>query len=292
MKKFTLLLLVLASLFYFAACGGSKKDDSPATDSDTDSVTEPDTDSPTDADSGPEGDDDVADPDADRPDTEPEPDTDYDPGDGCIEIDVPTITSAGYYDEINGFFSPSLGDNTIDIVKIFILDTKPGTAEYDIEPGTYDLGEYPNYTYEQCRQCVMVWVDVALGEPAEAYFQTEGSLTITAVAGSGEATRTDGYIENVKLMKAEFPSFTLIPDATECIRIPYADWSLTSTVAEPDSDVMPDEDSEPAPDPDAASDADPDPDSDTEPVSDIEPDSEAVSDADTVENDNDSEPNE
>jgi len=291
MKKFTLLLLVSASLFYFAACGDSKKDDLPVSDSDTGSTEEEDSDQSASTDGEPQSDGDPADgdepvPDADDPqDQDPIPDGDTGPVENCIEIDVPTITSAGYYDEINGFFSPSMGDNTIDIVKIFILDTDQSTAEYDIETGTYDLGDYPNYTYEQCRQCVMVWIDVALGEPAEAYFQTEGTLTITAVAGSGEETRTDGYIENVKLMKAEFPYFTLIPDATECIRIPYADWSLTSTVAVPDSDVMPDEDSEPVPAPDAEPDDEPDTDA-AEGALDDEPDSDAA------DNDTDTEPDE
>ncbi|MBR6244948.1 hypothetical protein IKR20_05190 [bacterium] len=276
MKKFTLLLLVSASLFYFAACGDSKKDDSPATDSDTAPADDSDQLSPSDDEQENDGDpddvDDTPDPDAAEPqDSDPVSDDEPELDDGCVELDVPTITSAGYYDEINGFFSPAMGDSTVDIVKIFLMDTNPQTEEYDIEPGTYDLGSYPNSAYATCLQCVMVWIDVALGEPAEAYFQTEGSLTVTAVAGGDRDTRTDGYIENVKLVKAEFPDFTPIPEAAGCIRIPYADWSLTSTVAVPDSDVMPDEDSEPLPAPDAEPDAEPDTDA-SENDTDSEPD--------------------
>ena len=290
MKKFTLLLLVSASLFYFAACGDSKKDDSPANDSDNAPAADSDQLSPSDDEPENDGDpavvDDTPDTDAaEQQDFEPQSDDEPEPDDGCVKLDVPTITSAGYYDEINGFFSPAMGDSTVDIVKIFLMDTNPQTEEYDIELGTYDLGSYPNSAYATCQQCVMVWIDVALGEPAEAYFQTEGSLTVTAVAGSDKDTRTDGYIENVKLVKAEFPGFTPIPEDTGCILIPYADWSLTSTVAVPDSDVMPDEDSEPVPAPDAEPDAEPDTDS-VESALDAEPDSDAS------ENDTDTEPDE
>lgn len=233
MKKISVITVLLLS-FVLLSCSGSGKKES--VDNDIDAV--PDADSAETEDYEVTADDENSDSEED-PDEEVsdetsdgnEPEKDDSDGEseekGCIAIDVPTITMAAYPDEINGFFSPELGDHTIDIIKIFLMG--------ELEPGTYDLTTPQNKTYKNCQQCVMVWVDTELGEPKEAYFQTGGTLTITEVEGEDLDKRTNGYIENLTLGKAKYPSFTLIPGAEECITADYVEWNLITESEESDS---------------------------------------------------------
>ncbi len=134
---------------------------------------------------------------------------------GCVEIEVPTITSSGYSDEISGFFTPAMGGDVIDIVKIILSG--------EIKTGTYDLGSDVNLAYETCTQCVSVWVDVENFNPVKAYYQVSGNFVITDVSGEGVDLRTNGYMEDVKLVKSSFPEF--VPeDVSDCVHIAYAEW--------------------------------------------------------------------
>ncbi|MBR4532491.1 hypothetical protein IKO70_08805 [bacterium] len=166
--------------------------------------------------------------------TEPEPTDEPDPefeqnAEGCTMIEVPTITMSGYPDEINGYFSPAMGGNAIDIIKIFLMG--------DLKEGTYELGTGVNDNYSQCQQCVMVWVDAELAAAKEYYFQTAGTLQITKVAGEGDAQRTNGNIKNLILKQAEDNLDYIFISNGKCIAAKSVEWeTITDDPSTPGND--------------------------------------------------------
>ena len=209
--KKILFILLFSALALFVACGSSDKEEDT-----TDSGVVSDEDSSDDAE--PSG------------DTEPEPTDEPDPefeqnSEGCTMIEVPKITMGGAYaDEINGYLSPAMGGNAIDIIRIYLLG--------DIKEGTYELGTGLNETYMNCEQCVSVWIDAELGVADEYYFQTHGTMTITEVKDVEGINRTVGRIRNLILKQAEtdeyMSDFTLIPDG-KCIAAEIVEWDTTNT---------------------------------------------------------------
>ena len=259
-----LFILLFSALVLFVACGNSDKEDTDtdvSTDEDTatndngnsetaDSETTDKTEHPdydenteitTDNETNPDNDASDAGPD----DNDPEPVTDEDgnnettdndsdngPIEGCTAIEVPTITMSGYPDEINGYFSPAMGGSAIDIIKIYLLG--------DLQEGTYELGTGLNDNYTQCQQCVMVWVDAEFAAAQEYYFQTAGTLTITKVAGEGDAKRTNGNITGLVLKQAEtnehMSDFWFIPNG-KCITAERVEWeTITDDPSTPGND--------------------------------------------------------
>lgn len=253
--KKILFILLFSALALFAACGSSdEEEDTTDTDTVSDEDTTGDTEPAGDTDSEPADDTDTApdnadsDDDSDVPagdtdtdtDTEPteptdpaeptepvdEPDPEFEENSkDCTMIEVPKITMGGAYaDEINGYFSPAMGESAIDIIKIMLLG--------ELKTGTYELGTGLNETYMSCKQCVMVWVDAALAAANEYYFQTHGTLTITEVKDVEGINRTVGKIRNLILKQAEtneyMSDFTLIPDG-ECIAAEIVEWDTTNT---------------------------------------------------------------
>ena len=241
--KKILFILLFSALALFAACGSSDKeedttdsgvvsdeDSSDDADPSSDTGSEPtdDTDTaPDNADSTDDSDEPAGDTDSD---TEPEPTDEPDPefeqnAEGCTMIEVPKITMGGAYaDEINGYLSPAIGGNAIDIIRIYLMG--------NIKEGTYELGTGLNETYMNCEQCVMVWVDAELGTADEYYFQTHGTMTITEVKDVEGINRTVGRIRNLILKQAEtneyMSDFTLIPDG-KCIAAEIVEWDTTNT---------------------------------------------------------------
>ena len=249
-------IFLFSALACFVACSSSDDEKEDLTDTDTvsDEDTTGDTEPSGDTDSEPADDTDTAPDNADSADdsdvpagdtdtntdtdTEPaeptdpaEPTTEEpDPGfeqdaEGCTMIEVPQITMGGSHaDEINGYFSPAMGESTIDIIKILLMG--------DIKTGSYDLGSGVNDNYAQCQQCVMVWVDAALATANGYYFQTHGTLTITEVKDVDGIKRTVGKIKNLILQQAEaneyMSDFILIPDG-KCIAAEIVEWDTTNT---------------------------------------------------------------
>jgi hypothetical protein len=202
--------------------GADSTDDLDEPDSDTD--TEPTNDD--DADTEPTEPAEPTNP-AEPTDPTDEPDPEFEQNaEGCTMIEVPKITMGGSHaDEINGYFSPSLGDNTIDIIRMYLLG--------EIQEGTYELGTGINDNYMQCQQCVMVWVDAALATAQEYYFQTHGTLTITEVKDVDGIKRTVGRIENLILKQVEplndyLGDFGFISDG-KCIAAEIVEWDTTNT---------------------------------------------------------------
>ena len=256
-----LFVLLFSALSLFVACGSSDENkdltdsdadtsDTDITDSDSNDTTSDNSDSTDDSadttqevtDTTPDGADSTDDSDKPAGDTdtdtdteptnptEPEPTDEPDPefeqnAEGCTMIEVPKITMGGAYaDEINGYLSPAMGGNAIDIIKILLMG--------DIKEGTYELGKGLNETYMNCEQCVTVWVDAELGVAKEYYFQTHGTLTITEVKDVDGINRTAGRIKNLILKQAEtneyMSDFTLIPSG-ECIAAEIVEWDTTNT---------------------------------------------------------------
>ena len=192
--------------------------DSDTSDTDTETDTETDTDTDTNSDTDTDTDTDT------NPEPADDPDFEKDSAD-CTMIEVPEITMGGAYaDEINGYFSPAMGDSAIDIIKILLMG--------EIKEGTYELGTGLNDNYAQCEQCVMVWVDAALAAANEYYFQTHGTLTIKEVKDVDGIKRTVGTIKNLIVKQAEaneyMSDFTLIPDG-KCIAAETVSWDTTNT---------------------------------------------------------------
>ena len=250
-EKILFVLLFSAFAFIVACSGSDEKDDMTDTDADTSDTVMPDADSndttsddgdstddsadttPENPDSTPDDTDTTDDADAtdntdttDDADTSDETDPDFEKeAEGCTMIEVPKITMGGAYaDEINGYLSPAMGGNAIDIIKILLMG--------DIKEGTYQLGTGVNDNYAQCEQCVMVWVDAELAAAQEYYFQTHGTLRITQVKEVDEIKRTSGVIKNLIVKQAEtdehLSDFTLIPEG-KCIAAEIVEWDTTNT---------------------------------------------------------------
>ena len=250
--KKILFVFLFSALALLVACGSSDKEDTtdsgvvsdedptddtvPADDTDPESTddtdTAPDNADPTDDPDGPA---ENTDTDTDIEPTEPTtpvdgPDPEFEKeAAGCTMIEVPKITVGGLYaDEINGYFSPSMGENAIDIIRIFLMG--------NITTGTYELGTGLNDNYAQCQQCVMVWVDAELGAAKEYYFQTRGTLTITKVApmlnaSEEEVDRTSGSIRNLIMKQVEplndyLGDFGFISDG-KCVAAEFVEWDTT-----------------------------------------------------------------
>lgn len=226
-----LFVLLFSALALFVACGSSDEtEEQPDTDAITNDSDTTDLETTTDNDENTEvTSDEETNPDTDASDIEPaDNDTNNTTVSECIPIEVPTITMSGYPDEVNGYFSPAMGGNAIDIVKIYLMG--------ELKEGTYELGTGLNDNYAQCQQCVMVWVDAELGTAKEYYFQTAGTLTITKVAGEGDAKRTNGNITGLVLKQAEANKYTFIPDG-KCITAERIEWeTITDDPSTPGND--------------------------------------------------------
>ena len=253
--------ILLAAAFFIVSCNKSDdKDDLTDTDADTSDTSITDTDSndttpdigdsaddsddttpespdstPDNGDSSDDSDEPAADTDTD---TEPEPTDDTDTTDdtdntdtdfeketeGCTMIEVPKITMGGTHaDEINGYFSPAMGESAIDIIRIYLMG--------EIKAGTYELGTGLNDNYAQCQQCVMVWVDAELATAKEYYFRTAGTLTITKVETVEEIERTSGTINNL-IMKQVEPLNDYLGDfgfisKGKCVAAKLVEWDTT-----------------------------------------------------------------
>ena len=166
LEKILLVLLFSAFAFIVVSCSKSDdKEDLPDTVSDEDSSddAEPagDTDSeqkedadatPENPDPTPDNSDSADDSDAPEGDTgaddeqADETDTDFEKeAEGCTMIEVPKITIGGAYpDEVDGYFSPAMGGNAIDIIQIMLLGER--------KEGDYELGTGRNETYMSCKR--------------------------------------------------------------------------------------------------------------------------------------------
>ena len=159
------------------------------------------------------------------PTIEPDPEFEQN-AEGCTMIEVPKITMGGSHaDEINGYFSPAMGESSIDIIRMYLLG--------EIEEGIYELGTGLNDNYAQCKQCVMVWVDAALATANEYYFQTAGTMEITEVRDVDGIQRTVGRISNLILKQVEplndyLGDFGFISDGG-CIAAEIVEWDTTNT---------------------------------------------------------------
>lgn len=159
----------------------------------------------------------------DGSDTADETDTDFEKeAEGCTMIEVPKITVGGAYaDEVDGYFSPAMGDAHIDYIHIYL---------YNRVEGEYELGTGKNATYANCSECVTVTVDEAEAVANEYYFQTSGTLKITKVATVDEVERTSGEIRNLILKQAEpvdhFEDMEFI-DNGKCVAAKIIEWDTT-----------------------------------------------------------------
>lgn len=243
LEKILLVLLFSAFAFIVVSCSKSDdKEDLPDTVSDEDSSddAEPagDTDSeqkedadatPENPDPTPDNSDSADDSDAPEGDTgaddeqADETDTDFEKeAEGCTMIEVPKITIGGAYaDEVDGYFSPAMGDANIDYIHIYL---------YNRVEGEYELGTGKNATYANCSECVTVTVDEAEAVANEYYFQTSGTLKITKVATVDEVERTSGEIRNLILKQAEpvdhFEDMEFI-DNGKCVAAKIIEWDTT-----------------------------------------------------------------
>ena len=236
--RFVLIFLLVAAFFIVSCSSSDEKDNKVGfgsgsdedTDDDADTANDNDpadsaSDEDTDSDSANNDDGDTSDSDTADGDTDTSDETDTDfekEAEGCTMIEVPKITVGGAYaDEVDGYFSPAMGDAHIDYIHIY-LDNR-------VE-GEYELGTGKNATYANCSECVIVTVDEAEAVANEYYFQTSGTLKITKVATVDEVERTSGEIRNLILKQAEpvdhFEDMEFI-DNGKCVAAKIIEWDTT-----------------------------------------------------------------
>ena len=212
------LIFLLAAAFFIVSCGGDSEGSEKAEKQKSDSE---------------QNEDDMQGSDAEMPDenettgddsdTVDETDTGFEQAaEGCTMIEVPKITIGGAYaDEVDGYFSPAMGDANIDYIHIYLFNRVEGE---------YELGTGKNATYANCSECVIVTVDEAEAVANEYYFQTSGTLKITKVATVDEVERTSGEIRNLILKQAEpvdhFEDMEFI-DNGKCVAAKIIEWDTT-----------------------------------------------------------------
>ena len=212
------LIFLLAAAFFIVSCGGDSEGSEKAEKQKSDSE---------------QNEDDMQGADAEMPDenettgddsdTVDETDTGFEQAaEGCTMIEVPKITIGGAYaDEVDGYFSPAMGDANIDYIHIYLFNRVEGE---------YELGTGKNATYANCSECVTVTVDEAEAVANEYYFQASGTLKITKVVTVDEVERTSGEIRNLILKQAEpvdhFEDMKFI-DNGKCVAAKIIEWDTT-----------------------------------------------------------------
>ena len=212
------LIFLLAAAFFIVSCGGDSEGSEKAEKQKSDSE---------------QNEDDMQGSDAEMPDenettgddsdTVDETDTGFEQAaEGCTMIEVPKITIGGAYaDEVDGYFSPAMGDANIDYIHIYLFNRVEGE---------YELGTGKNATYANCSECVTVTVDEAEAVANEYYFQASGTLKITKVVTVDEVERTSGEIRNLILKQAEpvdhFEDMEFI-DNGKCVAAKIIEWDTT-----------------------------------------------------------------
>lgn len=212
------LIFLLAAAFFIVSCGGDSEGSEKAEKQKSDSE---------------QNEDDMQGSDAEMPDenettgddsdTVDETDTGFEQAaEGCTMIEVPKITIGGAYaDEVDGYFSPAMGDANIDYIHIYLFNRVEGE---------YELGTGKNATFANCSECVTVTVDEAEAVANEYYFQASGTLKITKVVTVDEVERTSGEIRNLILKQAEpvdhFEDMEFI-DNGKCVAAKIIEWDTT-----------------------------------------------------------------
>ena len=230
MKRFSLIAVLILSLFFFVSCGdgedeGDTTADTGDTQNDTDLTDTGDTNpdptetEPTDP-TKPTDPTDPTDPteptepteptdpteptepteptDPTEP-TEPTEPTNVDPGD-CMLINIGTMKndgSADSYAYYSGSYQPGTGTATMDEIDFEIYS--------ETAAGTYDLSEGHNASYSSCAQCIMLYEDIVYDNEGyfegagKYYFQQSGTMTVNSFSyDSGSLNVT---LENVKLIE-------------------------------------------------------------------------------------------
>lgn len=224
MKKFSIIAVLIFSLFFFVSCGGDDDEGDTAPDTgDTSADTDTNTDTETDTDSSDTADSDTTDtetPDTDNTDTgtdtdtdtdtdtetDTETDTDSDTDTGSIEpgecpvINIGTMKLDGSFDNYayySGSYQPGTGSATMDEIDFEIYI---GTTT-----GTYDLTEGYNVSYSSCAQCIIVFEDIVYDNEGyfdgavKYYYPTSGTMTVNSFSyDSGSLNVT---LENIKLIQ-------------------------------------------------------------------------------------------
>lgn len=222
MKKFSIIAVLIFSLFFFVSCGGDDDEGDTAPDTgntsdDTDTGTVTDTDSSDTSDTGTT---DTETPDTDNTDTGTDTDTDTDTD---TETDTETDTDS---DTDTGSIEPgecpviSIGqmktDGSIDSYAYYSGTYQPGTGsatmdEIDFEiysettAGVYDLTEGYNVSYSSCAQCIIVYEDIVYDN--EGYFEGAGkyyypeSGTMTVNSFTYDSGSLNVTLENIKLIQ-------------------------------------------------------------------------------------------
>ena len=220
MKKFSLIAVLILSLFFFVSCGdgedeGDTTADTGDTQNDTDQAdsgdTNPDpadtdptdpaepTDEPTNEPTG-EPTDEPTNPTepTDEP-TEPTEPTNIEPGE-CPVITIGAMKVDGSYDSYayySGSYAPNTGAATADEIDFEIYS--------ETATGTYDLTEGYNVSYSSCAQCILVYEDIIYDN--EGYFEGAGkyyypaSGTITVNSFSYDSGSLNVTLENIKLIQ-------------------------------------------------------------------------------------------
>jgi len=227
MKRFSLIAVLILSLFFFVSCGGDDEEsnteadtgdtgaDTGDTGADTGDTavdtgsdtgdTAVDTGSDTGDTAADTGDTDTSD--TDNTDTTDTTDTDTGDTDSgeiytgdCTLINIGTMKLDGSFDNYayySGSYQPGTGTATQDEIDFEIYS--------ETATGTYNLAEGYNASYSSCAQCIIVFEDIVYDN--EGYFDGAGkyyypaSGTMTVNSFSYDSGSLNVTLENVKLIQ-------------------------------------------------------------------------------------------
>ena len=201
MKRFSVIAILIFSLFFFVSCGSDSDEgdttvDTGDTQNDSDNSDPTDTGDPTEPTNPTDPTDPTAEPTEPTGPTDP---TDTEPGE-CPVINIgfmkfeASFESYAYY---SGVYTPNTGSATDDEIDFEIYS--------ETASGTYDLSEGYNASYSSCAQCIIVYEDIVydnegyLESVGKYYYPESGTITVNSFSyDSGSLNIT---LENVKLIE-------------------------------------------------------------------------------------------
>jgi hypothetical protein len=140
---------------------------------------------------------------------------------GCPALTVGAIAWDEYYQLLLGHPTPPLAGSPPELVTVELYETMPIA-------GTFDLGAGNDANYSTCKHCVLLAEDVnPMGIPKKFYFQTGGTMTITATDPATPA-KSNGSIDGVTVVEVTIDPTTYASTPVPgggCYTLPSGTWS-------------------------------------------------------------------
>jgi hypothetical protein len=137
----------------------------------------------------------------------------------CPPLAAGTFTYNAQYQVFDGTPMPAIGGADPDIISVELYSSSPTT-------GTFDLASNGDENYKTCNHCILLLQDATAGGVGKVFFQSAGSMTITATDPSNPTTST-GSITNVTMIEVTIAmdyTSTPVPNG-ECYTLTAGSWN-------------------------------------------------------------------